>query len=74
VTETRTRIDWAIQMKNLVDVYYPEAEKIRVIMDHLDTHTYGSLYEAFRPKRHDGLQRSNLLDAEAQQLGERCRD
>lgn len=50
VTETRTRIDWAIQIRNLVDVYYPEAEKIRVVMDNLNTHTYGSLYEAFPPE------------------------
>jgi hypothetical protein len=44
------RIDWAIQMRNLVDVYYPEAEKIRVVMDNLNTHTCGSLYEAFPPE------------------------
>lgn len=50
VTETRTMIDWAIQMRNLVDIYYPEAEKIRVVMDNLNTHTYGSLYEAFPPE------------------------
>jgi hypothetical protein len=50
VTETRTRIDWALQMKNLVDVYYPEAATIRVVMDNLNTHTLGSLYEAFPPE------------------------
>jgi len=50
VTETRTRIDWALQMKNLVDVYYPEATTIRVVMDNLNTHTIGSLYEAFPPE------------------------
>lgn len=50
VTETRTRIDWAIQIRNLVDVYYPEAEKIRLVMDNLNTHTIGSLYEAFPPE------------------------
>jgi hypothetical protein len=50
VTETRTRIDWALQMKNLVDVYYPEATTIRVVMDNLNTHTLGSLYEAFPPE------------------------
>ncbi len=50
VTETRTRIDWALQMKNLVDVYYPEARIIRVVMDNLNTHTLGSLYEAFPPE------------------------
>lgn len=50
VTESRTRIDWAMQMKNLVDVYYPEATTIRVVMDNLNTHTFGSLYEAFPPE------------------------
>lgn len=50
VTETRTRIDWALQIKNLVDVYYPEATTIRVVMDNLNTHTLGSLYEAFLPE------------------------
>lgn len=50
VTETRTRIDWAIQIRNLVDVYYPQVEKIRLVMDNLNTHTFGSLYEAFPPE------------------------
>jgi hypothetical protein len=50
VTETRTRIDWALQMKNLVDVHYPEATTIRVVMDNLNTHTLGSLYEALPPE------------------------
>lgn len=50
VTETRTRIDWALQIKNLVDVYYPEATMIRLVMDNLNTHTLGSLYEAFPPE------------------------
>lgn len=49
VTERRTRIDWAEQMKSLVDVYYPEATTIRVVMDNLNTHSLGSLYEAFPP-------------------------
>ena len=50
VTETRTRIDWAEQIKNLVDVYYPQATTIRLVMDNLNTHTIGSLYEAFPPE------------------------
>jgi len=50
VTATRTRVDWAIEMKNLVDVYYPHATTIRVVMDNLNTHTLGSLYEAFPPE------------------------
>jgi hypothetical protein len=50
VTETRTRIDWALQVRNPVDVYYAQAEKIRLVMDNLNTHTFGSLYEAFPPE------------------------
>ena len=50
VTEQRTRADWAQQIKELVDVRYPEAERIVLVMDNLNTHTPASLYEAFEPK------------------------
>lgn len=50
VTESRTRVDWALQIKNLVDDYYPHATKIRLVMDNLNTHTIGSLYETFPPE------------------------
>jgi len=49
VTQRRTKTDFALQMKWLVDEGYPEAEKIRVILDNLNTHGPGSLYEAFEP-------------------------
>ena len=49
VTERRTRRDWAECIKELVDVHYPEAEKIRLVMDNLNTHSGVSLYEAFPP-------------------------
>ncbi len=49
VTERRTRCDWALLMKELVDVHYPEAERIRLVMDNLNTHIAGALYEAFEP-------------------------
>jgi transposase len=49
VTERRTRADWAHQIKELVDVRYPEAERIVLVMDNLNTHTPASLYEAFDP-------------------------
>jgi hypothetical protein len=49
VTERRTKTDFAHQMKWLVDERYPEAEVIRVILDNLNTHGPGSLYEAFEP-------------------------
>ena len=50
ITESRTRVDWALQIKNLVDDYYPHATKIRLVMDNLNTHTIGSLYETFPPE------------------------
>ncbi len=49
VTDRRTKLDFAAQMKALTDEYYPEAEKIRVVMDQLNTHGPASLYEAYAP-------------------------
>jgi transposase len=49
VTEHRTKVDFAHQMRWLVDVAYPDVECIDVILDNLNTHTYGALYEAFEP-------------------------
>ena len=49
VTERRTRLDWARVIKDLVDVHYPDAEKIVLVLDNLNTHSPGSLYEAFPP-------------------------
>lgn len=45
----RTAIDWAHQVKWLVDEAYPDAEKIVLVMDNLNTHTTASLYKAFPP-------------------------
>jgi hypothetical protein len=50
VTDRRTRLDFAGQMKALVDEHYPEAEVVRVVLDQLNTHGPASLYEAFEPK------------------------
>lgn len=47
VTERRTAEDFAICMRELTDVDFPEAERIRVVLDNLSTHTPGALYEAF---------------------------
>ena len=49
VTERRTRVDWAHCIKELVDVRYPDAERIVLVLDNLNTHTPASLYEAFDP-------------------------
>jgi len=50
VTERRTKIDWAWAMRELVDECFPDAEKITVVMDNLNTHSPSSLYEAFAPE------------------------
>jgi DDE superfamily endonuclease len=47
VTEHRTQIDYAQQMKWLVDVGFPDALQIRVVQDNLNTHVKASLYKAF---------------------------
>lgn len=50
VTQQRTRVDFAHQMRWLADEAYPEAEVIRVVLDNLNTHRAASLYEAFAPE------------------------
>lgn len=47
VTDRRTMLDFAQCMKVLVDVYFPNAQVIRVVLDNLNTHTPAALYEAF---------------------------
>ena len=58
ITERRTRKDWAHQIKEMLDIRYPGAIKIRLVMDHLNTHNIASLHETFPP-------------AEARRLAER---
>jgi DDE superfamily endonuclease len=49
VTDRRTRVDWAHLIKALVDERYPDAERLVLVQDNLNTHTPASLYEAFPP-------------------------
>ena len=49
VTEQRTAVDFAHQMRWLVDEAYPHTETIRLVLDNLNTHKLGSLYDAFEP-------------------------
>jgi hypothetical protein len=58
VTQRRTAVDFAEVLRELSDVYYPDAKKIVLVMDNLNTHKRASLYEAFAP-------------AEARRLAER---
>jgi len=50
VTDRRTKIDWATQIKDLLDIRYPDTKKVILVMDNLNTHTGASLYEAFEPQ------------------------
>lgn len=49
VTDRHTKIDWAHLIKELVDIHFPD-KKIVLVMDNLNTHKLGSLYEAFEPE------------------------
>ena len=87
VSDRRTRLDWAYCIQELVDVHYPEAEKIVLVMDNLNTHTPASLYEAFpaaeakrladkleihyTPKQGSWL---NMAEIELSVLAEQCLD
>jgi DDE superfamily endonuclease len=46
----RTKVDWARQVKRMLTCDYPEAETVVLVMDNLNTHGIGSLYEAFDPE------------------------
>ena len=48
-TDQRTKADWARVVRQLVDVDYPDKDRIVLVMDHLNTHHPASLYEAFEP-------------------------
>lgn len=49
VTDRRTKVDWAHFVQELTDLQYPDANKIVLVMDNLNTHAGSSLYEAFPP-------------------------
>jgi len=50
ITEHRTRKDWALFVKGMLEERYPQATKVRLVMDNLNTHTAASLYETFEPE------------------------
>ena len=47
VTDSRTAVDFAACMRELTDVHFPEAARIRIVLDNLSTHSAGALYQAF---------------------------
>ncbi len=87
VTDQRTRKDWAEVMRELADEHYPQADKIVVVMDNLNTHTPASFYLAFEPSEARRLcQRFefhytpkhgswlNMAEIELSVLGRQCLD
>ncbi len=50
VTDRRTAVDFAQVVRDLLDVHYPRAEKVVLLMDNLNTHKLASLYQAFPPE------------------------
>lgn len=85
VTERRTKVDWAHLIKEVVDHQYPDAQRIQVVMDNLNTHSPASLYEAFEPAEAQRLLRRlefhytpkhgswlNMAEIEFSILGRQC--
>ena len=60
VRERKTKIDWAEEIKELLDEDYPDTELVILVCDNLNTHTLGALYEAFEPAEAKRL--ANRLD------------
>jgi hypothetical protein len=50
VTEQRTKRDWVEFIRELVDIYYPQAERVVLVLDNLNTHVLSAFYECFEPE------------------------
>lgn len=87
VTNYRKRLDWAEQIRLLLEEDYPDAEVVVLIMDNLNTHSIGSLYEAFPPAKARELARRleihytpkhgswlNIAETELSVLSRQCLD
>lgn len=83
----RTRVDWAEEIKQLLDEDYPQARKVKLVCDNLNTHHVASLYEAFEPAEARRLARRlemhytprngswlNVAEIELSVLSEQCLD
>ncbi len=55
--ERRTKVDWALEVEELLRTRYASAEKVILICDNLNTHTPGAFYEAFAPEKARGIVR-----------------
>jgi len=87
VTEHRKMLDWAEQIRILLEEDYPDADAVVLVMDNLNTHSIGSLYEAFEPAKARELARRleihhtpkhgswlNIAESELSVLGRQCLD
>ncbi len=87
VTDRRTRVDWAELIRELVDLHFPAAERIVLVLDNLNTHAPASLYEAFPPEEAKRLWDKlelhytpkhgswlNIAEIELSALGRQCLD
>jgi hypothetical protein len=87
VTEHRKRLDWAEQIRILLEEDYPDVEAVVLVMDNLNTHSIGSLYEAFEPAKARELARRlethytpkhgswlNIAESELSVLSRQCLD
>ena len=87
IRERNTGIDWANEIKTLLEVDYPQAKRIRLVCDNLKTHSLGSLYKAFPAKEARGLARRleihytpkhgswlNIAEIELHALTKQCLD
>jgi hypothetical protein len=85
--DSRTRIDWAEEVRRLLDQDYPEAERVTLVCDNLNTHHLASLYEAFPAEEAHRLARRlrivytprngswlNVAEIELSVLGRQCLD
>lgn len=85
--ESRTRLDWAEEVRRLLDEDYPEARKVKLVCDNLNTHTIASLYAAFPAAEAHRLARRleihytprngswlNIAEIELSVLGRQCLD
>ncbi len=87
VTDRRTKTAWAHAIQEVVDVHYPDAERIVLVLDNLNTHTLGALYETFPPEEARRISRKleihstpkhgswlNIAEIELSVLSRQCLD
>jgi hypothetical protein len=76
VRERKTSVDWACEVKELLEVDYPEAKRVILVCDNLNTHSIASLYKAFDPRTSAtiGATTGHPSHAQTWQLAEHRRD